>query len=585
MSSIDALSLRNSATTSPQSSVTSNVGTSSSSVNSEPADRFESTTTRGTSSIGVVRNTPNPVAVEKPQEALAVNDIPQPGYWYNAKKYMWASIVSLAFKAAKLLPIAKPKNEKLKMVTLKDLDPAVAIDNIHTTQDVPEAEKSKAKQMLYAAIRWLSSAMPINSEGMPPISSNFDAMLEEAYPEKYKALLPAPVIPPEIATRPDDIVGTMALSGPFAAYVEKVPGTDNLYKIDLERYSNIAVRDGLKALGGSVFMEYSPEEKRMNTRYIKYQGRVYPKDGPGWEAVQKIALCTLSTDATVVRHLTDTHLLVAGTYAGVTTNTLDAQHPVRALIHPHLHQTLSTNNYKASNLVKNDDSVFPKIFSYNKDTIQKLMKDYADGFDIRKMDPALDAEMRGFEADSEVEYPYLENTTKLWKITQDYVSSYLDAYYESDEAIAQDPQIQAWYAALNKYIPNGVTQYAPTITKENIAKLCTLLIHTGSVEHENVGNITWNYTTLHQYIPSLVPADGSNVPVDVYQRYINTSVLTFIPLNQLMDDVSHIALDEKGAACMQRYRENLAELQKEMEKKPFSYSAMYPKALEGSVST
>ena len=213
------------------------------------------------------------------------------------------------------------------------------------------------------------------------------------------------------------------------------------------------------------------------------------------------------------------------------------------------------------------------------------MKDYADGFDIRKMDPALDAEMRGFEADSEVEYPYLENSTKLWNITQDYVSSYLDAYYESDEAIAQDPQIQAWYAALNKYIPNGVTQYAPTITKENIAKLCTLLIHTGSVEHENVGNITWNYTTLHQYIPSLVPADGSNVPVDVYQRYINTSVLTFIPLNQLMDDVSHIALDEKGAACMQRYRENLAELQKEMEKKPFSYSAMYPKALEGSVST
>ena len=52
-----------------------------------------------------------------------------------------------------------------------------------------------------------------------------------------------------------------------------------------------------------------------------------------------------------------------------------------------------------------------------------------------------------------------------------------------------------------------------------------------------------------------------------------------------MDDVSHIALDEKGAACMKQYRKDLAKLQKEMEKKPFSYSAMYPEVLEGSVST
>ena len=45
---------------------------------------------------------------------------------------------------------------------------------------------------------------------------------------------------------------------------------------------------------------------------------------------------------------------------------------------------------------------------------------------------------------------------------------------------------------------------------QGVARLCAVLIHTAAVEHENVGNITWNYTTLPQYIPSIVPKDGAD---------------------------------------------------------------------------
>ena len=126
---------------------------------------------------------------------------------------------------------------------------------------------------------------------------------------------------------------------------------------------------------------------------------------------------------------------------------------------------------------------------------------------------------------------------------------------------------------------------SPLAALEGVAKLATVLIQTAAVEHENVGNITWNYTTLPQYIPSIVPADGSRPSVDAYQRYINTSVLTFVPLNRLVDDHGNLALDPEGRACMDKFRADLSELQQRMDAKPFSHGALYPEAMECSVST
>jgi len=529
-------------------------------------------------------------AMVRPPQATLVSHKVEPGFVYRMKQKFWATIVNFVFNSAKIQRIEAPVDEKLPMVRFSDKFPGIDIPNIYTTDGVPAAEESKAKQYLFALIRWLSSNASLHAEGLPPVPADHDAIIDEAFPAAYRELLPMPVVPPEISARPDDVLGTLALAGPFAGYIEKVDSKPNEYVVDMSVLEGVPVRDGLSALGCKAYFSYSPSQKRMNTTRIEYQGRVVTPQSEDWEQVQKIALCSLSTDMTMIRHLANTHLLVAGTFAGVTTNNLGADHPVRRLLHPHYHLTLSTNNYKVPNLIMSDSSSLPNIFSYERKEIYKIMNEHAGAFDIATMDARADAQRRGMIGAKGVDgkpldYPYLENVSNMQNVIDDYVRSYIDAYYESDEALAADPQMQSWFADLEKYIPNGVSDYAGGLTREGVAKLCTVLIQTAAVEHENVGNITWNYTTLPQYIPSVVPTDGTRPTIDAYQRYINTSVLTFVPLNRLVDDHSNLALDLKGKACMDKFKADLSELQKKMDVKPFSHAALYPKAMECSVST
>lgn len=527
--------------------------------------------------------------VRAPQVAVPAKKV-EPGFIYRAKQKFWESIVSFVFNSAKIQPIEVPVNEKLPMIRFSDKFPGMEMPNIYLTDGVPAAEESKAKQYLFAMIRWFSANVSLHADGLPPVAATHDAIIDEAFPAAYRELLPTPVVPAEISARPDDVLGSLALAGPFAGYIEKVGSKANEYVVDMSELEGVAVREGLSPLGCKAFFSYSPSQKRMNTTHIEYQGRVVTPQSEDWQHVQKIALCSLSTHMTMIRHLANTHLLVSGTFAGVTTNTLDADHPIRRLLHPHYHLTLSTNNYKVPNLMMSDSSAFPNIFSYERKDIYKIMNDHAGTFDIATMDPQADAQRRGMSGalgvdGQPLDYPYLENTAEMKSVIEDYVRSYVETYYDSDEALAADPQMQAWFAGLEKYVPNGVSSYAGGLTRDGVTKLSTVLIHTAAVEHENVGNITWNYTTLPQHIPSIVPADGSRPTVDVYQRYINTSVLTFVPLNRLVDDHANLALDSKGRACMEKFRDDLGELQKKMDAQPFSYAALYPEAMECSVST
>ena len=554
-----------------------------------PADSFVSSVSEVAAPTGVSAIAPSDAMVRAPQNSESLEKV-EPGFVYRMKQKFWANVVAYVFKSATIQRIEAPVNEKLPMIRFSDKFPGIDIPNIYTTDGVPAAEESKAKQYLFAMIRWLSSSFSLHADGLPQVPANHDAVIDEAFPAAYRELLPVPVVPPEISARPDDVLGTLALSGPFAGYIEKNDSKPNEYFIDMSSLKGVPVREGLSQLGCKAYFSYSPSQKRMNTSHIEYQGRVVTPQSDDWEQVQKIALCSLSTDMTMIRHLANTHLLVSGTFAGVTTNNLDADHPIRRLLHPHYHLTLSTNNYKVPNLIMSDSSSLPNIFSYERKEIYKVMNDYAGSFDISRMDPKADAERRGMASaigvdGNPVDYPYLENVSDMQNLIEDYVRSYIETYYDSDEAIAADPQMQKWYADLNKYIPNGVSDYSGGLTREGVAKLSTVLIQTAAVEHENVGNITWNYTTLPQYIPSIVPADGSRPSVDAYQRYINTSVLTFVPLNRLVDDHANLALDPQGKACMDKFRADLGELQKKMDAKPFSHGALYPEAMECSVST
>jgi len=534
------------------------------------------------SSVKKVDN--KPIQQTQTDAVEGVESRAKPSLSYRARRALWSLIVYMTYKTGKKNPIKAPTNEKFDVVPFNELEPSIDIKHIHVTKQVPKAEQSKLKNILFAAIRWLNKTFGVNVDGAPSISKDHDTNISESFGGLFKKLMDAPVVPPEIAARPNDVLGAVALAGPYAAYVEKDGDEPNAFKIDMRELAGFKVKDGLEPLGAVVRMSYDPATKQMNTTSIDYKGKTVTPGDAGWQTAQRASLASMSTHLTIVRHLVNTHMMVCGTFAGVTANTLDKDHPMRRMMHPHFHETLSTNNYKVMNLIRGDDAVFPKIFSYAPKDLHKVMDHYAESFDIRSMDPRKDAELRGMSGTG-VEYPYLDNAGDLWDVIHKYTTSYVNQYYKSDEDVAKDPQLKAWFASLNEHVPNGVSGYAPTLNKESLANLCAMLIHTGAVEHENAGNITWNYATIMNHIPSLVPEGGGLPPMDVYQRALNTTVLTFLPLNLLTDDTSELALDADGAAVMKQFYADLDALQVEMDKEPFAYHKMYPKNLEVSVLT
>ena len=99
-----------------------------------------------------------------------------------------------------------------------------------------------------------------------------------------------------------------------------------------------------------------------------------------------------------------------------------------------------------------------------------------------------------------------------------------------------------------------------------------------------MNNIIWNYTTLHQYIPTVVPEDGSLPRADLVFDFLSTIIGTWKPFNMLLDGISSVALDAEGKRIMDGFVDAMKVRQADMDAEPFTYHTIYPKKLNFSIS-
>lgn len=573
----------------------------------------QASTSVGRSSVAKAPSTAN-AAPGRQLPQVILRDVPGPNSTkYNLKREFWAFLVSAVAKNTTSVPIPMPENETLKLTRYVDKDPRIGIRNILVPDRNPKAEDNVKQKVAFKILAWLSKHIPLSEPGQPPISADTTARNEELFGPRYRALpgLPIPHIPAEIQANPSDAIGAVALQAPFGSYLSKVDPadpTDQRYQIDLTAYEALPVQDGLLGLGGLVDLEFDPKAGKMKTTAITRGGRRIPADHPDHAKAQQIIGATFSTDVTAGRHLAKCHLITGGLFAAVTTNTLDKDEPLRRLLHPHFHLTLSTNNDKVHLLLEGKGATVPTIFSYDPPEVFKLMDATAASFDLSRMDPRTETKARGM-LDSEGKpfvgsFPYLDNYNQIAEITDRYVSDFIDAYYPTDASLSTndtpDRGAKRWMLELDRRIPNGlgsligaqerlhagnVGQY---LTKDNVKKLVSLLINVASLEHEIVGNASYHYLSDPVHFPSEVPASGELPSVDVQQRVTNTFVATFLPLNKLMDpELRKFAPDDRGIAVMDRYLADLGALQARMEKDPATNAdhIYRPDQIEISVSS
>jgi arachidonate 15-lipoxygenase len=496
-----------------------------------------------------------------------------------------------------------PVDEHIDLIPYNSRKPIANIKKIYDIKQFPKADRAKPRLLRIKITKFLTDLISGINFKLPPIPSDHEQYLKQVYPFFFKKAQQKvqgvvwrepPQIPPEIL-KSQDLLATVAVVGPLADYIKKITPDEikrinsiqenhvdeEAYTIALEEFSKYPVKEGLLPIGCTVIFKYNKQKQQLETQSILYQDSLFTPLDELWNLLQKVALCTLSTHLGIIKHNIYIHLIYVTDFTAITINKLKPEHPIRRLLH-HCFQTALIGNYEISQLqIRGESSYCTRVFSYDYDTMIEMINEFCDYFDIRQMDPMLDAFRRGMDKPN-FAYPFLENIKPLWSIIDNYVNKFVDHYYKDD--VQDDLQLLDWYNTLDQYIPNGIKAYVPTLNKDAVKKLCASFIYTSTVTHDTVNNVVWNYTALNQYIPTVVPSNCELPPINIAFDFVTTLIGTWKPFNMLLDGISEVAPDKEGKQIMDEFVAALKQKQQQMSNEPFTYDKNFPKNLNYSVS-
>ncbi|MGH3875076.1 MAG: lipoxygenase family protein [Pseudonocardiaceae bacterium] len=428
---------------------------------------------------------------------------------------------------------------------------------------------------------WLHRHFPPAESGLPSINADPSTAIERAYDRRYHKYVPTPEIPREYQGPID--LGSLAVAGPYFCYLRCT--SDGNYEWDLRHLGEYECHPGLRRLGARVLFEVNQDTRRLEAVEIECELGVRKPGDPEWELAQRIALCTATTDVSLVRHFVGIHLALVGRFSIATRNVLPANHCIRRLLWPHVWASQYSNEM-VTEIFMMPGGEFEGIFSFTYDELCRLLaKSYAD-YDIRAVtDPLANAESRGI-LDKGFDLPALDNRVAHWKVMYDHAHRYLTLYYSCDQDLRDDAAVVEWLRTLDRSVPGGVKKMLDhKITIDGVATLIAAYIYAVSVEHEILGSGLWNYQLWTHVQPVRIYQNGRREPIDIYQRLVNYNFSVNVERAQLMQDFSYLAgKDDAAARAFSTFLSELTELQLRLKTEPHEHWKVYPADLEVSVN-
>jgi hypothetical protein len=302
-----------------------------------------------------------------------------------------------------------------------------------------------------------------------------------------------------------------------------------------------------------------------------------------WPTAVRLALCAATNHVSLIRHFCWVHLTAGASLAIATRNCLPAAHPMRRLLWPHIFGTQYSNAIVTDGqMVKGGD--FPGIFSLTHSGMCSLFSASYSLYRLSVLDPAADARRRGI-AEAGFDTPSQDNLQALFEVIHAHAIRYVDAYYPTDAAIAEDSSVMAWVDALERMIPNGLGEIVTRpVTRSSVARLVGAFIYMASVQHEVLGTGVWNYQLWIDRIPVRMYRDGRREPIDVYQRLVNANFNLNVSRAQLMQDFSYLAVDERGRGLFAQFLQELNALDDAIATQPQTPGLIRPSILEANIN-
>jgi linoleate 9S-lipoxygenase len=162
------------------------------------------------------------------------------------------------------------------------------------------------------------------------------------------------------------------------------------------------------------------------------------------------------------------------------------------------------------------------------------------------------------------DYPYASDGLEIWAAIKSWVDEYVNFYYNSDAAIAQDSELQAFWKELVE-VGHGdlknATWWFKMQTRAELIEACTTLIWIASALHAavNFGQYPYGGYILNRPTKSrrFMPEKGSPEYDELAKDYQKAYLRTITPKNDTLTDLTIIEVLSRHASDEQYLGERI----------------------------
>jgi len=273
----------------------------------------------------------------------------------------------------------------------------------------------------------------------------------------------------------------------------------------------------------------------------------------------------------LVSHWLNTHAVVEP-FIIATNRHLSVVHPIHKLLLPHYRDTMNINAL-ARNVLVNAEGIIESTFLWGNYAMEMSAVVYKDWVfpdqglpnDLIKRgvavaDPSAPYGIRLLIED----YPYASDGLEIWTAIKTWVGEYVNFYYKSDAAIAQDAELQAFWKELVE-VGHGdlknATWWFKMQTRAELIEASTILIWIASALHAavNFGQYPYGGYILNRPTKSrrFMPEKGTSEYDDLAKNYEKAYLRTITPKNDTLTDLTIIEVLSRHASDEQYLGERI----------------------------
>lgn len=186
-----------------------------------------------------------------------------------------------------------------------------------------------------------------------------------------------------------------------------------------------------------------------------------------------------------ISHLLETHL-VSEVFALATLRNLHPDHPLNQLMLPHFEHTLAINEQARKNLLADHGEIAKSMAAKHTGNINLVRMTWASW---KYQDHSLNADLENRDVKDLPGYLYRDDATKVYKAIDEYARGILGIWYQTDEDILSDPELQAWAREVSNPKEGGIKGFPEQITtREQLFDIAANVIFRASAQHAAVNN-------------------------------------------------------------------------------------------------